>query len=324
MTKKLLRTIFAAAAIAGIVGPAAATTMTGFTSAWFFGDSLSDPGNLFAATGGSAPSDPPYFEGRFSNGPVWAEPVAESFGAKGLRSGNFAFGGATATSNGDAVPDLTEQLGLFQQASAGGLGARPVATIWAGANDVFAGIPTGNARKAGRAAATSVARTAVALGRLGVDDVVLFNLPDLSKVPAYALFQPALAAEAAAGSQAFNRKLDRLVPRIERAGVSVVEIDIKSVFDDLISDPRSFGVADATIPCVFPAAAGGSVCSPEEALMLAFFDPVHPNSVIHQQVSSIAGAHITPVPLPAAVWLMLAALGGLAVVSRRGSASAKG
>ena len=39
-----------------------------------FGDSLSDNGNLYAAAGVPGP---PYFEGRFSNGPTWVEVLAE-------------------------------------------------------------------------------------------------------------------------------------------------------------------------------------------------------------------------------------------------------
>ena len=58
-------------------GTADAASLNGFTSFWTIGDSLSDPGNLYAATGGAQPQSPPYYEGRFSNGPVWAETVAK-------------------------------------------------------------------------------------------------------------------------------------------------------------------------------------------------------------------------------------------------------
>jgi phospholipase/lecithinase/hemolysin len=47
-----------------------------FEELYIFGDSLSDPGNLFDFSGGIFPP-PPYFEGRFSNGPVWSEYFAD-------------------------------------------------------------------------------------------------------------------------------------------------------------------------------------------------------------------------------------------------------
>ena len=50
--------------------PVLAQNIEGIT---IFGDSLSDNGNAFKATGGAIPASPPYFNGRFSNGPVWVE-----------------------------------------------------------------------------------------------------------------------------------------------------------------------------------------------------------------------------------------------------------
>lgn len=72
-----------------------------FTSSYFFGDSLNDNGNLFAFTAGAQPPAP-YFNGRFSNGPVFPEylrsdlqPTATA--APTVRTDlDFAFGGATA------------------------------------------------------------------------------------------------------------------------------------------------------------------------------------------------------------------------------------
>jgi phospholipase/lecithinase/hemolysin len=64
-----------------------------FSKLYVFGDSLSDSGNLFKATTFVQPFEeflgvdipvippsPPYFEGRFSNGQVWVENLAEDLG----------------------------------------------------------------------------------------------------------------------------------------------------------------------------------------------------------------------------------------------------
>ncbi len=64
-----------------------------FSKVYAFGDSLSDPGNVFNATTSIqpfkeifsleipvTPQSPPYFEGRFSNGPIWVENLTEDLG----------------------------------------------------------------------------------------------------------------------------------------------------------------------------------------------------------------------------------------------------
>src|SRR5689334_21238030 len=63
----------------------------------FFGDSLTDDGNLYALLLHVIPKSPPYFEGRFSNGPTWAEGVGKYYHDKYSSSyKDYAYGGATA------------------------------------------------------------------------------------------------------------------------------------------------------------------------------------------------------------------------------------
>jgi hypothetical protein len=73
---------------------------SGISRLVMFGDSLSDNGNLFRFTGEPAP---PYWEGRFSNGPTYAEQLANELGAK---LDDLAFGGADALRHlaGDLEP----------------------------------------------------------------------------------------------------------------------------------------------------------------------------------------------------------------------------
>jgi len=66
-----------------------------FDEFYTFGDSLIDTGNLFQATGGSFPPSPPYFNGRFSNGPIWLETLGTKLGID-AETNNFAFGGSTS------------------------------------------------------------------------------------------------------------------------------------------------------------------------------------------------------------------------------------
>ncbi|MFA3782127.1 SGNH/GDSL hydrolase family protein [Melioribacteraceae bacterium 4301-Me] len=63
-----------------------------------FGDSNSDPGNIYNKTNHLIPVTPPYFQGRFCNGPTWAELVASKFNLVGDANMNFAYGGACSDS----------------------------------------------------------------------------------------------------------------------------------------------------------------------------------------------------------------------------------
>src|SRR5512136_343092 len=70
-----------------------------FSGMWIFGDSLSDVGNLYLATGGTQPPASNYWQGRSSNGPVWVEYLAPKLllpaPTTALTGGNdFAFRGA--------------------------------------------------------------------------------------------------------------------------------------------------------------------------------------------------------------------------------------
>jgi len=296
-----------------VMAAAPAGAATGFTSFWALGDSLTDDGNLFAATGGTTPA-PPYFDGRFSNGPVWAEHVSTDFEARGLGAENFAFGGATVGPN-PAVPNLGGQIQNFALGSQGRLGARPVASLWFGANDVIAGVDAGAARAFGRAAANGVAAGALELAALGVEDVVIFNLPALDRTPFFDLFgTPEAAERARRGTLAFNRTLDVRIHELRGTGLNVIEIDMYGLFNALLDDPTQFGVLDATNPCYVPDA---FYCGEPAAQALAFFDPVHPNSVIHSAIADVVRGEVAPVPVPAPVLLLLVGMFALGAVARR-------
>ncbi|KAJ9075883.1 hypothetical protein DSO57_1031478 [Entomophthora muscae] len=63
-----------------------------YKAIYAFGDSISDNGNLYELMGHKTPNDKMYYKGRFSNGPVWIEYVAEAMNAT-LQ--NMAYASAT-------------------------------------------------------------------------------------------------------------------------------------------------------------------------------------------------------------------------------------
>lgn len=87
-----LGTAVAAASLFLCALPAQAATHSGLFA---FGDSLSDNGNVLALTGGATPGAP-YVGGRFSNGMVAVEYLAQN---QGLALYDYAYGGATTGYN---------------------------------------------------------------------------------------------------------------------------------------------------------------------------------------------------------------------------------
>lgn len=156
---------------------------------YVFGDSLCDVGNSFDVTslalGQPIPATPPYFCGRFSNGRVWVEYLAELLGINHDRCTNFAVGGANTGNTNTLVPDNSiGLLGLQQQidkfkAENYQLGSQALYIIWAGANDYLSGsitdhtIPTKNLSDAVKS-----------LADFGAKNIMILNLPDLGLLPA--------------------------------------------------------------------------------------------------------------------------------------------
>ncbi len=119
--------------------PPAKALPVDFTTMYVFGDSLSDIGNVFSLSGGAVPPsaqpDLHYYSGRFSNGPVWVDSLAQTMGISDFKpsltatsadftanhSIDFAYGGAgtgianNAPGNLVAVPGLLGQIADFNQ-----------------------------------------------------------------------------------------------------------------------------------------------------------------------------------------------------------------
>ena len=114
-----------------------------------FGDSYSDNGNVFKLTKGESPNSIRYYKGRYSDGPVWDEYLAQDFQ---LDPNNprqfidFAYGNAkidepvTITMYHPkhlyTIPSLSQQITLFQNKYQK-FQAGDLVTVFISANDVF-------------------------------------------------------------------------------------------------------------------------------------------------------------------------------------------
>lgn len=320
-----------AAAVIAVSGSAAQASPFSdpYTSFWALGDSLTDNGNLFAIAGQPAP---PYFGGRFSSGPTYAEYLAADFAAQGKPHDNLAFGGALAVTNGDPIPDLAAQAfattpiyadgGTGLAGRAAQFGARPLVSLFAGSNDILGALASlNNPITAAAEAAKQVLTTVVGLNSLGVRDFIVLGLPDFGLIPRLSGLPAPIPAVATAAAQTFNALVSGGLDTLP-ADVHVTKIDVLSALRDVLADPDPLGLTNTTDACLtFGVDRNGNptitgFCT--DPASYAFFDDIHPSGTVHAALAdTVRATVVAPVPLPAAGWALLAALGGLAALSRR-------
>ncbi|MEY4006950.1 MAG: hypothetical protein RLZZ221_3046, partial [Verrucomicrobiota bacterium] len=297
-------------ALALALGSIATAQNRSFTNIYVFGDSLSDTGNLFAATSALGAANPPapYYQGRFSNGPVWVErlgnPLALAVTAAPTvkSSMNFAFGGATAAGTASLPPALGVQIGLFRQRAITP-GAGDLFTVLAGANDLIPVLsaPTtpinpASLDAAGIATAQSVISSVQTLVSIGAKNIVVSGLPNLGATPR------SLAAGGPGGpgasfglraTNAFNNELRSRVGLLAQsaADLNIVYVDVQGVLDRMIQDARILGFSNTSSYYLAPAAQGGGQGTPDSYI---FWDDIHPTAKTHSILAGIVTEMLNP------------------------------
>jgi phospholipase/lecithinase/hemolysin len=252
-----------------------------FSNVFVFGDSLSDQGQLFAATGGLFPPFP-YFEGRISNGPVWIESLAPRLGLTTSLQNNFAVAGAaTSDANynelvlGTDLPGLSDQLNYFLR----GLGGQPadpeaLYVVWAGANDFFLPFDPTRPDLVITQAVTNLATTVATLHAVGAQHIAVLNLSDMGLTPY------ALATGQSAGFTALSAGFNgALAGALSQLGAPVTLVDLFTTSQQIAADPAAYGLSNVTHP-VFDGAA--IVGNPDEYL---YWDSVHPTAAGHRLIA---------------------------------------
>lgn len=249
---------------------AAYSQASSYTDLVVFGDSLSDNGNFFAATSNPPP---PYWSGRFSDGPVWVEQMANHLGMTAASISDHAVGFAKTIDvlNLQLLPYLT---------AAGSADPQALYVYWAGANDLFELIetPGGDALAVITAAMDNTVQSLGALISSGAQNILVANLPDLSATPLVVeLDDPQLTAAIRQLTQAYNGALAQAVVAVEGfTGVDIKEFDAYRLTGSLVAEPLrgGFVVVDER------ALSEQGVVHPLHERFL-FWDHVHPTTRGH-------------------------------------------
>src|SRR5262245_15825730 len=153
---------------------------------------------------------PPYFDGRFTNGPVWVEHLASHFGLSVFPSyiggTNFAHGSALSGTGFRELlgipiaPNILTQIDLYAETPDG----RELFVIWGGSNDIYSVLSEGDTiTPAG--IADNIASAVRSLYVRGGRTFLVPNLADIGTTPLYN--RSALREQATSLTRAYNEAL---------------------------------------------------------------------------------------------------------------------
>ncbi len=270
-----------------------------FTEFVVFGDSLSDNGNLYAGTallGQPTPGPPMYATAEYTDGTnsvpstsaplgLWIEqlaaklalPVPQPFAKGGT---NYAVGGALTgkdpaySPTKPSIPWVTDQLNLFLNSNKTPP-ANALYVFWGGANDILQSNPASTA-------VSNIQGNIDTLAAAGAKYFLWVNLPPLGEVPERVNTTDRNSQDAA--SVAYNQGVTSAVAQLTKAhpGITIVTLDAYSLFGSILANPSLYGFANVTA-----GAQGLTGVNPNTYL---FWDMLHPTTVGHQYVASIAAS----------------------------------
>ena len=292
-----------------LLAPQIVVAQTSFSRLVVFGDSLSDPGNVFALKGWVntppfvydnplAIPDKPYAIGghHFSNGATWVEQLGRSYSMAGdtkpafsseaaPEAGNYAVGGAGAYHRPGYV-NLTEQVDAFLVRVGGVAPADALYVVEFGANDIrdaLVGDPMAIFQDSFASVATNMQKLYVA----GARKFLVPNAPNLARTPAIIKSGEAAVLGAGLLSSFFNLQLDVVLAGLGSAlpGIEIVRVDFYGQVNAMATEPHQFGFSVVDAPCVTPGVAPFS-CHDADAYL--FWDGVHPTRAGHGFVAQAA------------------------------------
>ena len=300
MSRFLRNAAAAALAVAAVGIVASAASAQTYNRLVVFGDSLSDNGNLHAATGGTNPPSPPYYQGRFSNGPVFTELLgfnAGRFAAGAPVTGsiNYAFGGAR-TDFAASPPGMRAQLAAYTGAG-GTFGRNDLVSVLGGANNIFEAFPAAAATPAtaattmqgvANAAATDINTMVNAIATAGAGTILVTNLPRLGITPQFSGLGASAAALADYSGQTFNSGLQSrlMTTAASQPNTNIILMDLYKISDPLAANPGAFGLTNVTQSCFN----GVTACANPDGYL--YWDGVHPTAAGHRLIAQLANDYL--------------------------------
>ena len=272
-----------------------------FTSVIAYGDSLSDNGNLYQVAG--RPPSPPYFNGRFSNGPVAVEDLAAAVGAPLF---DFAWGGATTGVGNYADNGTTTEFGsaslpgmttLFDstESTVAPMASTALFVVWGGANDFLAPSPAdaGDPFKTADRGVANLLAIVAGLQSIGAQHILVPGIPDIGLTPTFV--ETGMGALGSSLTDYFNGRLQAGLP------TGVTYFDTAALVRDIHSRPAAYGLTNVTDACLTTA------CTTPDSYL--FWDDFHPTARVHEIAAQQFAEAAVPEPATALLGLTALAFG---------------
>jgi outer membrane lipase/esterase len=229
-----------------------------------FGDSLSDTGNA----------------GRFSNGRVWVEFLADQYGfaLKPSRMGgsNYAVGGARLDP-GSGSNSLPAQVAAYLRANSPEPGTLYI--IYGGGNDLLAAVGHPHAQSMVDTAVTALQGIVNDLAARGARDILVPNLPDVGITPAIRGQGRRAVEDATLLTNRFNTRVEAVLEaRTHDPSLRVHRLDVHALGERVRSDSASLGFTNIATPCNHQSGCEGYL----------FWDGVHPTTQAHRRLAEAA------------------------------------
>ncbi|RPD75617.1 hypothetical protein L226DRAFT_507500 [Lentinus tigrinus ALCF2SS1-7] len=295
----LARVVVSAAVILALVSrnlaaPAVANGGSrAFSAVVAFGDSFTDNGKgAWEISNHTWPADPHYAGGRFSNGPVWIEYVADNlttplvdYAVGGATTSNALVQGYTGPGSSIAVPSVDQQVANFLKTPPSNVSfARPLFVLLGGANDPLFN-PNVTAAQSFHALMSSKAALASAYPRA---EILLLSYPDLSRIP-YDFY---VDAQTKKGLRTFSYELSALFQNAQTQGGGFKHVDLIPLFMsfDYYGTPTAYGFAPlgaygSCLTGAYGETKTLTVCDdPDEVV---FWDEYHPTTHSHSWIAHL-------------------------------------
>lgn len=262
-----------------------------FVNMVVFGDSLSDIGNISQATPFLIQPKTPgpyYWNGRFSNGPIYAEALATGLGLPPLVNSSsggtdYAYGGALTSGSSFpenlVVKDVDDQVKQYAASQNGT--ANTLYVLFAGANDLIDGqtnmsVPVG-----------SLQTSLQTLYTHGARQFLVINLPPLGYTPRFNGSESTITT-ANSRAQQFNSALAMMVAGFQTShpAINLYQLDVYSLVLDARANPALYGLTNVTQPAA-PGLSPGDTSYDTSQLapnpnQYLFWDDLHPTTAVHQ------------------------------------------